>query len=224
MPSSCWICGGPADSAEHMVKASDVRSQFGHVTQHKRLFRHSKSQLNVPIKGAKAEALKFRPSLCKYCNNTRTQPHDRAWEELSEHLRKQCAIRQGLQVPLDEVFGTMATDSLLHMHLYFLKLFGCYGVEYAVPLPMNAFAVSILSGTAHPHFYLSFVAMPSMAAKPEISVGELRGLHVKGKLVGAIWHYAVGTIGVAIAYSEHGRPSIGKPWHPDDRLTVLTLA
>ena len=59
----CWICSAPADSAEHMVKASDFRSVFGVVNQNAPVFRHSSAERNFKINGAKAEVLKFRPSL-----------------------------------------------------------------------------------------------------------------------------------------------------------------
>ena len=55
---NCWICGSPANSGEHRIKASDLRLVFGHVSQKHPLLLHNEIQRNRPIKGIKADALK----------------------------------------------------------------------------------------------------------------------------------------------------------------------
>ena len=224
MPT-CWICSSTADSSEHMAKASDIRSLFGHITQRNAIYKHSQLGMNVPVKGAKAEALKFQPSICANCNNARTQLHDRAWEDLSDYLRNRAGpLVHGLRVPLGAVFGAQAAERMAFVHFYFLKLFGCYAVEHGAPLPLNALAVSILSGVPHPHVFLTFTAVASQAAKTELLVGPVNALHEKRVLVGATWFYIVGTLGVLVSYSERGRPRAGPNWHPDDGSSHIALA
>lgn len=214
----CWICGAPADSAEHMVKSSDFRAQFGRVTQHKPVFRHSAQERNQRIRGANAEIMKFKPSLCSTCNNTRTQPHDRAWEQLSYTLRKQAPpLVRGSALPLAQAFGANAARAMTEVHLYFVKLFGCYAVEGGVPLPIKSFAVAILAGHPHPNVYLDFVAVPSNV-REDIWVGDINAVNLGRQTVGAVWYYILGKYGVHVTYHEPGHPRVhGRlGWHPSD--------
>ena len=222
----CWICGAPADSAEHMVKASDLRSVFGKVTQSAPLYRNSKEERNLPVRGIDAAPVKFKPSICQTCNNARTQPYDRAWEALSAAaLSHEPPLERGMQVPIAEVFGSEADAAMLRIHLYFVKLLGCYAVEYGVPLPINTFAVAILGGHAHPNVFLSFVYESSNLGKNQVQVGNISAINVGQATVGATWFYIIGTFGVLVTYSEHGRPEKeGKPvWHPDDGNTNILM-
>ena len=85
--SICWICGAPATTGEHGTKRSDLRDVFGAVAQGNPLFLHNSQQRNRRVGSLDAKALKLPAKLCAHCNNTRTQPHDLAWEKLSAGLR-----------------------------------------------------------------------------------------------------------------------------------------
>ena len=178
----CWICGAPADSAEHMVKASDFRSVFGKVTQKAPAFRHSKDKPNVPVRGAQAENLKFAPSLCSFCNNARTQPHDRAWEKFSMFIRtSRPPLIAGSRIPLQQVFPGTVKQSMLNVHLYFLKLLGCYAVEYHVPLLVAHFGLCIQNSLPHPSVRLIFVHVAAGSTRYGIQVGHINAMNVGGK-------------------------------------------
>lgn len=225
---SCWICGADADYAEHMVKASDFRAVLPGITQGSPAFRHSRLKTNEPIKGAKAGILKFKPSLCSYCNNTRTQPHDKAWEALSHGLRNaKPPLRRGSRLPLKMTFPERVRASMLFVHLYFTKLLGCYAVEYGVPLPINEFADYILAGKAHPNLRLVFIHIADGSSKYLIQVGHIDAVNIGGRSVSAVWFYIVGRIGVAISYSEpahaHMRLTTNLGWHPDDISPSIML-
>jgi len=114
---------------------------------------------------------------------------------------------------------------MLGVHLFFTKLLGCYAVEHGVPLPLNTFAAAIQAGQAHPYIYLVFAFESSNEGKNQIQVGDIQAVNVNGATVGAVWFYVVGTLGVEVAYSEHGRPEKpGKPvWHPCDDKTEIVL-
>lgn len=222
----CWICGQDADSAEHMVKASDFRAVFGHVSQQSPVFRHSKQQRNLPVRGANAGSLKFSPSLCGFCNNARTQTHDRAWESLSAAIRThRPPLKRGAPVPLQAAFQRRSRDEMLNVHLYFLKLLGCYAVEYAVPLPVQTLAVAILGGHPHPNVYLDFVAVASTAGKAEVVVGNITAINRGPRTVAATWFYVVGTACVHVTYYEsgHPRPVRRLGWHPEDISLALRM-
>lgn len=225
MPN-CWICGDPADSSEHMVKASDFRSIFGHITQKTPAFRHSKDLQNDPIRGANADKLKFPHSLCGYCNNTRTQEHDKAWQRLSEGIRvKYSELHAGDVIPLQRIFPAEIRRSMLNVHLYFVKLLGCYAVEYKVPLPISDFGLCIKSAVANPNLRLIFVSIAKGSTRYGIQVGHINALNIGGKTVSANWFYIIGTFGVAVSYNELGHPRLtqDRGWHPNDVGTRILM-
>jgi len=113
---------------------------------------------------------------------------------------------------------------MLGVHHYFLKLFGCFAVQHAAPIPLSAFAVSIQSGLPHPQVFLTFVAIHSNAGRKELQVGPLQCLEVRGALEGATWFYIIGTLGVLVTYSKRGRPDQAFSWHPDDQGNELPMA
>jgi hypothetical protein len=217
--NACWVCGDPADSAEHMVKASDFRSLFPGVTHKNPVFRHTREKLNQSIKGANADGLKFKPSLCQLCNNSRTQPHDLAWQDLSQVLQATSLLRAGQQLPVKRAFGANSHSKMLSVHLYFLKALGCMAVEYAIPLPLKNFAVAILSGTPHPHVRLGFSVVPkSDGPSADIYVGHVNAINRGPQTVGAAWFYVIGCAGVHVVYHEPATPRLAsyRGWHPDD--------
>jgi hypothetical protein len=225
MPN-CWICGALADSREHMVKASDFRSVFRKVTQHAPAYRHSAHKSNQPIRGDKADILKFAPSLCGYCNNTQTQQHDLAWQKLSESIRTmRPSLCANSRIPLQRIFPGSVKNSMRDVHLYFTKLFGCYAVEHKVPLPITYFALCIKDSVPPPNLRLAFISIPSDSARYRIQVGDIRALNIGSKTVSAVWFYAVGTLGVVVSYNETGHLRLSKErgWHPDDKSTRLVM-
>jgi hypothetical protein len=209
-----------------MVKASDLRSVFGKVTQHAPIYRHAGEARNQVVKGINTEAMRFAPSLCSNCNNARTQPHDRAWETLSDTLRTMTPRpMRGELLPAEQIFGATVGASMLNVHLYFVKLLGCYAIEYGVPLPISSFAVAILGGYAHPNVYLTFVDVRSNEGKNQVHVGNVQAINANSQTVGATWFYIVGTLGVLVTYSERGRPGSSKKpvWHPEDSPTRIAM-
>ncbi len=224
--TDCWICGALADSAEHMITVSDFKSIFGGVTNQAPVYLHSRNKINDPVHGAKSNKLKFTPSICCYCNNSRTQLHDLAWQKFSESMRSmRPSLVAGSRIPLLRIFPANIKQSMLYVHLYFLKLFGCYAVEYDVPLPIGHFALCILNNVAHPSDHISFVQM-APRSQNEILVGPIRARNVSGKTVSANWFYVVGTLGIAVSYNEPGHPRLTRDrgWHPSDIGTQVRTA
>lgn len=224
---TCWICGATADSAEHMVKASDFRSVFGRVTQSSPAYRQSKEYPNQPIRGAKAELLKFAPSLCGHCNSTLTQPHDRAWQTLSESVRcARPAIAAGNRIPLQRIFPGTVRESMLGVHFYFLKLLGCHAVEHKIPLPVNQFAICLQASVPIQALRLVFVNVPAGSSHHKIQVGDIKTLNIGGKTVSAVWFYRIETLGVVVSYCEPGHPRLTRDrgWHPNDVCARIVMS
>lgn len=210
-----------------MVKASDFRSVFGRVTQASPAYRQSKIRRNEPIRGSNAAILKFAPSLCSYCNNMRTQPHDLAWQKLSEASRSgRLPHRAGTRLPLQVVFPGSVKESMLGVHLYFVKLLGCQAVEHKIPLPLNHFAMCIQAGLPNQNLRLIFISVSAGASRNKIEVGAVDALNVGGKTVSAAWFYRVEGLGVAVSYCEpgHVRLTRDRGWNPNDVSSRIVLA
>lgn len=224
--STCWICGAIANSAEHMVKASDFKSVFGRVTQSAPAYRHSKESPNQPIRGPKAEILKFAPSLCGNCNSTLTQPHDMAWQRLSEFVRgARPTLAAGSRIPLQRVFPSTVKESMLSVHFYFLKLLGCHAVEHKIPLPVNHFAMCLKHSIACQALRLVFVNVPAGSSRHKIQVGDIQALNIGGKTVSAAWFYRIEMLSVVVSYCEpgHHRLTRDRGWHPNDVSTRIVM-
>jgi hypothetical protein len=121
----CWICGlNEATSGEHKTKRSDLLAVLGSPTQEQPFFYNDLERRNKPVGGLNAKILKAPTRICTECNTTRTQPHDRAWECMSDRLRAR-QFRVGQWVRANSIFPHYTGREMTNVHLYFLKLFGC---------------------------------------------------------------------------------------------------
>jgi len=214
---NCWICGDKASSGEHKIKASDLRSLFGRVNQKTPLYIHTDAKRNQAVGGIKSDRLKFKSLLCERCNNQRTQPHDRAWEKLSNYLRsRQPPIRPGSIVRLDTVFPGSVRKSMLDVHLFFLKLFGCIIREHSVLLDLAPFSSAILGQSPHPKVHLAFWAVTDTRFHTRAGQSSINTAQLQGHVAFASWFYFVGALSVNVMYaepSEHRR-GLRQAWHP----------
>ena len=155
--AKCWICGDVGTTGEHRTKRSDLRLALGNPTQANPAYFHDAKRANQLVRSLDAEVLKSPSRICAKCNNARTQPHDKAWEKMSEHLRsRQPPLKPGDVVRGNRIFPYDTKRHMLCVQLYFLKLFGCMICESGRPIPIDvaSFASAIQSGSAHPNVYL----------------------------------------------------------------------
>lgn len=223
----CWICGvAQANTGEHLIKASDIRSVFGTVAPKKPLFFHTERSRNRQVRGTKAAILKSRARICGACNNQRTQPHDRAWEKLSYFLRaRQAPIKKGDRIRLQKVFPGSVKRSMLDVHLFFLKVYGCQIAEHDVPIDLGPFSEAILQ--THPHPYVYLTIGPDLGKGPR-SVGgsDITAAKVGDRIVYAVWFYFLDRFSVRVMYAEPGehRQGLVDAWHPSNISKCLRIA
>ncbi|MGH6636521.1 MAG: hypothetical protein ACRED0_10465 [Gammaproteobacteria bacterium] len=213
----CWICGDEANSGEHLIKASDLKSLFGHFTQKSPVYFHTDQKRNHPIGGIKSDKLKYQALLCARCNNERTQPHDRAWQRLSAYLReRQPAIRPGMLVRLDRAFPGKVSKSMLDVHLFFLKLFGCLIIENKIPIEIGRFSQSILQGVPHPKVCLALWTGLHHPSIKHVGCSPVETAQLAGRVAYASWFYVVDKVAVNIMYAEprEHRKGLVHAWHP----------
>jgi hypothetical protein len=217
--SNCWICeSAAADSGEHKSKKSDLKAVFGEVSQQRPLYWHDSKARNRKVPGLDASRLKWTNVICGYCNSTRTQPHDKAWETLHVELQKRVpSLKPGDRVRGNKFFQQDTAKAMLNVHLYFAKAFGCTLVMEDAPLDIAPFAKAIMTGTPHPNFYLHF----GITAKPSIPLIQMSPIFIfpgPGGAMHATWFYNVdglviegsivpGASAQKVAAQQHA-------WHP----------
>jgi len=218
----CWICGEDAKTGEHLVKASDLRSEFGQASQKEPLYIHTKNKINQKLNSIKkGSIIKSNALICACCNNARTAPHDKAWEKLSEYIRSQKSLYSNQVIKLNKIFPGKTKTQMLNVHLYFAKLFGCAIKEFDIPIELTQFQRSILQGEAHPNLYISCGLSEGMiTGNTDIQTASL-----KGKIAFATWFYVVGSLAVNVMYAlpSEKRHGIDKAWHPDSITKKLRL-
>jgi hypothetical protein len=226
--SPCWICGDPAVSGEHMTKRSDLRSAFGKVTQDNPLYRHDAPRRNRRVGSIDAKLLKSPGRICEYCNSTRTQPYDRAWERLSIALRTMVRSGQlGKFVRTNRVFPYDTGRRMHDVHLYFVKLFGCHIAGNNIPLDLKGFSSAILTPAAHPNVYLSFGYGRAFADLPMTGMSDmwLAPSSTDRPSTFATWFYDIEGIGVNVMFAAEGekRQGLVGAWHPKHGTTKLHI-
>lgn len=222
----CWICGGKASTGEHTIKKSDLRAIFGKVSQNHPLYRHTSSQRNVPVKGLKVDVLKLGALLCAPCNNKRTQPFDRSWEHLSDALRAKIVLRPGGRLDLGKVFPGTVQKSMLNVHLYFVKLFGCIISENALPIDIGGFSKAILNTTAHPKVHLAISPHTHGLRCASVGYSDLSYDQINGSVLHAAWYLTLDRFSVRVMYSEPmgHRQGLISSWHPSSVTKCLRIS
>lgn len=222
----CWICGKEGNTGEHLLKASDLKSYFGHVSQKKPLFYHTDSRKNIPIGSIKGSRFKSKALICNNCNSNLTQPYDRAWEKLSAYLRVNwSALGKSGKLNLSKVFPGSSKKSLLKVHLYFVKLFGCRIVEYNIPIDIAEFSNALQKQIAHKAIFIAIGNIPGEVKHKYAAVTPIEAVNDGNSTVFATWFYIIDTIAVNVIYSsvlgnEH---VLRNAWHPSQASKTVKL-
>jgi hypothetical protein len=137
---TCWICGAAANSAEHRLKKSDlVRAHGRGPYMGLSALAHVRGQQETLIQGPGSKHIKYAPSLCAYCNNTRTQPFDRAYEQFITWALDQNeeSILKKRFINFAEVFGSNWPNLQCDLYKYFAKSFGCRLIDAGITVPVD---------------------------------------------------------------------------------------
>jgi len=196
---NCWICGRPADSREHLIKASDLRFFFGRVSPSRPLYLHSERISNIPLHSAKSNKLKTSKIICRRCNDTKTARYDNSWTQLLSALYGNWSrVKTTRRFKLQKAFPGASRNAVLNCHLYFVK-FGCRIVDERTPIDIRQFAESVRLGVPHPTVFLTFntrtLAPPRMqyAGPSAVEAQERNGICEV-----ASWYYTLGELDVQV--------------------------
>lgn len=123
----CWMCHSPADSAEHKFKKKDlVRARERGALQGDSNLVHIVGDLITPIQGPNSRCVKYDKNLCHYCNTTRTQPFDRAYDTfVSWIFANEDIVLHKRFINFADVFGREFEADQRNLFKFFVKNFGC---------------------------------------------------------------------------------------------------
>lgn len=228
--SKCWICGSTADSREHRVKKSTLKTVFKRPTQQKPHHLHTNHAKNQRIGGLDNARLKFTRTICAYCNNTRTQPSDTAWQTLFEFIyHRMPPVRIGSVVRANRVFPQNTRQEMLNIHLYFAKVLGCNIVDGGVNTDTSVLSNAILSGRHVSELYLQFGIVRDRPNIKSVGVSEILAEEdSNGECTALAQIHDFSRFSVNTLYvpdPARFRPKNGS-WHPRDgtgRLVILDL-
>lgn len=221
----CWICGAPANSGEHKIKQSDLRSVLRKPSQAHPVYYHDKSTKNRPLGGYDRKFLKSSTFLCAKCNNEVTQPYDRAWETLSEALRTlKPPLKPGDLVRVNRIFPHETREKMRFVQLFFTKLSGCHLMAGNLKFDQASLSDSILRGQVNPYIYLKFgTSTENLIGMTDLPVAKFV---TDDSCAFAVWFYCIGTLAVQVMYAVKGenRDGLINAWHPSLGTTRLLIA
>lgn len=223
-PALCWICNrNPANSGEHKTKRSDLAAVLGSPTQSRPFYFHDLERRNKPVGSLDAKILKAPVRICEACNTARTQPHDRAWEHMSDQLRSR-RLKIGSWIRANRIFPYDTRRQMIYVHLYFLKLFGCMLCEakangYDVPISLEPFSDAIMYTRPHIEVHLQFGKYDGFIGRSDLHLWKTN----HGSVFGG-WLYELESIAVSVLFAQHGRwehrPDL---WHPKSHTSSKRL-
>lgn len=134
----CWICGNQADSCEHKIKKSLLVKIFENDFKNSKVL-HLKNNKFSEIQGPNSKKIKYEHSICSHCNNTKTQPFDKAYDKFFEYIQNEAnSIIEKRVIDFYNLYGKDWEQDQLNLFKYFVKLFGCdlRSVEHIVPFDL----------------------------------------------------------------------------------------
>lgn len=135
----CWICGKPADTAEHKWKRSDLVARYGQ--------RWTPEQMPFVIRGdggSRWERIQgpddrnnvYSKMLCCVCNNAGTSGFDRAYQKFSDWVLATAPILHGKEaIDFVEIYGDHYVEGTRNLLLYFAKSLGCRIADAGIEPP-----------------------------------------------------------------------------------------
>ncbi|MFZ4789493.1 MAG: hypothetical protein ACOYMW_01055 [Candidatus Competibacteraceae bacterium] len=133
----CWICGNPSETSEHRIKKSDLIMQFGKGPYRScNALLYFKNDKMSELQGPNSTLVKYTKNLCFNCNNTLTQPFDKAYEHfIAWVMDNEIDVLKKRVIDFEAVYGINWEEKQRNLFKYFVKCFGCRidGIGRLVP-------------------------------------------------------------------------------------------
>jgi hypothetical protein len=234
-PSMCWICGAKGDSGEHKAKRSDLKLEFGSVSQKAPLYLNDANNSNRAVGSLKSDHLKWPKFMCSQCNNALTQRYDDAWSQFLYKLKnRHPTLSPQDKFRTNKIFNYDTNRHMVDLQLYFVKAFGCV-VQAAIDqgfdkIDTSDFAKSLVQRRANPTVYVRFGHIPDLAGTPTVSASDLYVTldSAKDRCELALWTYNVNGVGALVAYIPDNddwarRQHLWTPKHSTNRHVFANL-
>ena len=226
---NCWICGESANTGEHRIKKSDLGLVFQNVSPEKPIYTKTEFGKFVKIGSLDSDRFKSRAKICHHCNTTRSQPFDQAWKQLSKYLQANTKrLRIGDRISLHRVFPGSTKESMLNVHLYFLKIFGCLIIEHEIPTPIRPFSEAILNISEHSQVYIGIGFLPKLRSKNIVQISPVNTVfnNEEQLLHFASWQYIVkeAFVDVSFAHKPEYTRILRNIWQPSGVTKILKLS
>lgn len=191
----CWWCGTTANSREHKIAAAELRLNHGSGSWiGDSGVVHVDGDFNVrDVQGPKADILKWEPNLCQTCNNTRSQPFDRAYMNLLRFLdQNEEEVGTSGTFRFSDVYGDAWEIGRANLIRYWLKHICCRAAVVGLPIPraVIGYLDDVASAGPAPHTALMLVVNdPVFRFQMEhgygqgSGFGDAEGFKLDGRLV-----------------------------------------
>jgi hypothetical protein len=216
---SCWICGDKADTREHTIKQSDIRRLFGSgpYGKQKKLVRTDEARNKKIIQSKDSVYIKYQPSLCQYCNSTRSQPWDQAYDKFMEFINIYSQwIKQTKKINLSEIMPENGNKLAINLYSYLIKAFGCQLVEHGQcpPSDLSEYLLGKRSNTGLVITFAVYSSFPMHLSEPIVQIHNLEGdVEVgRGKPLNYTWAISVEWLTIISWYNKQPSPALGCPW------------
>jgi hypothetical protein len=105
---------------------------------------------------------------------------------------------------------------MLHVHLYFVKLFGCLIKQESIPIDLRPFSQAIINGQPHPNVWLALWANKTHQPVRHVGQSQVETAQLYGQIVYATWFYFVERAAINVLYAEptERRKGLVYAWHP----------
>ncbi|MCW3767339.1 MULTISPECIES: hypothetical protein [Paenarthrobacter] len=131
---TCWWCGAVADSREHKYKRTDLARLQGDGPN--LVWGGDEGRLHNIQSIRKSPAVRFEMDLCRRCNDTRSQPFDRAYDTYSAYIWENADSLWGAPgLDMKAIFGIDWERKQLDLGRYFAKHFASRMVLDGLPVP-----------------------------------------------------------------------------------------
>lgn len=217
MRNDCWICGCKADSGEHIPKSSTLSNIFKHVSQSQPLYLSSESYRNRPLQSINSKLVKFKV-ICSKCNNSLTQPADKAWDALLTYVSKNIHSKDvGSVLPLHKVFPTNRKQQLINLHHYFIKLFGCVAAQFNIAIDLPGLASSLKSNGISELIHIGISRRDWLNNLTYAGPSDMHTISdTNGQVIAAVWFLTIDKVVFQLVYCSPSFSITGlrNTWNP----------
>lgn len=225
---NCWICGNTATTGEHKIKKSDLERVHGSGRSFTSagLSYLKSDQRIVPLQGPDSKHVKFEGVLCGPCNNAKSQPFDRAYDQFAKFVDSQAnTLLQRRQIDFAAIYGTAWREQQANLFKYFVKAFGCRIADAGSPVPRGL--VDVFSDQyTRKSFAICFAVDENEIDRPaafsnRLGIGNL--IHSIGVDAEAKFTSSGRYRWLLISYWYNWGPygPMGEPWHRDQQFVCL---